>query len=171
MTKRAFLLLLGPALLAAQVSSERLLRAPQEPQNWLTYSGGYSSHRHSALGQITTANVKTLELQWVFQARSIQTLETSPLVVDGVMYVTHGPNEVAALDAKTGRIFWVYQYTSSADSKLCCGSVNRGLAILDHTLFMGTLDAHLIALDARNGRPIWNIGVADFNAGVSLTHA
>src|SRR5258708_5615983 len=166
-----FALFLIPGILIGQVSFERLLHAAQEPQNWLTYSGSPPSHRHSLLDQINIANVKNLELQWVFQAQSLQGFETSPLVVDGVMYLTHGPNDVAALDAKTGRIFWTYQYASSTESKLCCGAVNRGLAILGDTLFMGTLDAHLIALDARNGRPIWNTTVADFNSGISLTHA
>ncbi len=164
-------LLLAASLSAQEVTRERLLNAAKEPQNWLTYSGGYAGTRHTSLTQIGAANVKNLELQWVFQANSLQVLETSPVIVDGVMYITHGPNEVAALDARTGRVFWTYSYTSNADSKLCCGQVNRGLAILGHTLFMGTLDAHLIALDARDGHAVWNTQVADFNAGVSLTHA
>ena len=95
--------------------SDRLLHASDEPQNWLTYSGSYSSQRYSPLKQIDPANVKNLELKWVFQAQSLQKFETTPLVVDGIMYVTQSPNDVVALDAKTGRVFWIYHYAPSPD--------------------------------------------------------
>ena len=111
--------------------------AAKEPQNWLTYSGGYTSQRYSALDQITPRNVKKLEQKWVFQAESLQKFETTPLVVDGIMYLTQPPNDVVALDARTGRIFWIYQYRPAPDSKPCCGAVNRGLAILGDTLVHG----------------------------------
>jgi alcohol dehydrogenase (cytochrome c) len=163
--------LLTAAGVAAQTTYERLLKAADEPHNWLTYSGAYSSHRYSRLDQINPANVGNLELKWVFQAQSLEKFGATPLVVDGVMYVTQANNHVIALDAKTGRVFWIYQYPSSPDLKLCCGQVNRGLAILGDTLFMGTLDAHLIALDARTGQPIWKVAVADGKAGYSLTMA
>ncbi len=139
--------LLLPGALAAQVSSDRLLHSSGEPQNWLTYSGDYSSHRYSPLQQISPANVKDLELKWVFQAQSLEKFESTPLVVDGVMYVTQAPDDVVALDPKTGRAFWVYHYSPSADAKPCCGRVNRGVAMLGDTLFMATIDAHLIAID------------------------
>ena len=89
----------------AQVSYERLLHAAEEPQNWLTYNGSYNSIHHSALDSITPENVKQLEVDWVFQARSLEKFEAAPLVVDGVMYVTEAPNNVFALDARTGRVF------------------------------------------------------------------
>ena len=172
MIRRTFLLLaLASVGIHAQVTYERLLHAAREPQNWLTYSGSYSSQRYSALDQVTPANVKNLEMKWVFQADSIQKMEASPIVVDGVMYVTQAPNDVVALDAKTGRIFWTYQYRVSPDARLCCGQVNRGLAIHGDTLFMGTIDAHLVALDAKNGRVLWNIEVADPKLGYSITEA
>src|SRR5215217_1987173 len=98
-------LALGQFVLA-QVSSDRLLNAQKEPQNWLTYSGSYMSQRHSALTQVTTANVKDLELKWVFQARWLDYYQATPLVVDGTMYTTQG-NDVIALDAVTGKIFWM----------------------------------------------------------------
>ena len=154
-----------------QVSLDRLLHPEREPQNWLTYSGSYSSQRYSSLDQITPANARNLELKWVFQARSLEKLEATPLVVDGIMYLTDPPNKVVALDAKTGAAFWVYDYRPSPDARLCCGSVNRGLAILGDTLFMGTIDAHLIAIDAKNGKPIWNTAVADPKLGYAITHA
>jgi alcohol dehydrogenase (cytochrome c) len=171
MLRLLFLLSLMGRVMPAQVSFERLLGASGDPQNWLTYSGNYSSHRHSRLAQITTRNVNQLELKWVFQAQSLQTFESSPLVVDGVMYLTQPPDDVVALDARTGRIFWVYPYNAAPDSRLCCGAVNRGLAILGDTLFMGTIDAHLVAIDTRSGKPIWNIAVAGYDQGYSLTHA
>jgi alcohol dehydrogenase (cytochrome c) len=172
MTRRfLFSILLIAGSLRAQVTLERLLHPEKEPQNWLTYSGNYNAQRYSALDQITRDNAKNLEMQWVFQARSLEKFEATPLVVDGIMYVTEPVNNVVALDAKTGAIFWVYEYHPSADARPCCGAVNRGVAILGDTLFMGTVDARLIAIDAKGGRPIWNIQVGDPKLGYSLTHA
>ena len=155
----------------AQVTSERLLNASKEPQNWLTYSGSYMSQRHSPLTQLTPANVKNLEQKWVFQAESLQKFEATPLVVDGIMYVTQPTNDVVALDAKTGRIFWIYRYAISPNARPCCGAINRGLAVLGDTLFMATVDAHLVAIDAKSGKPLWNTTVADAEAGYAMTLA
>jgi alcohol dehydrogenase (cytochrome c) len=171
MNARLLLPVFVAASLPAQVSFDRILRAGQEPQNWLTYSGTVKSQRYSTLTQITPANVKNLEMQWAFQARSLEKFEATPLVVDGVMYTVQAPNDVVALDAVTGKVFWVYSYTPSPDARPCCGRVNRGLAILGDTLYMGTIDAHLVAIDARNGKPLWNIQVARPEAGYALTHA
>jgi alcohol dehydrogenase (cytochrome c) len=172
MRRRAlFLLSLYPGILVAQVSYERLTLAAGEPQNWLMYSGTYMSQRYSALDQIAPGNVRTLEQKWVFQAESLQKFETTPLVLDGIMYLTQPPNDVVALDARTGRIFWIYQHKPAPESKPCCGAVNRGLAILGDTLFMATIDARLIAIDARNGKPLWNTKVADHDAGYAMTLA
>src|SRR3989449_7188694 len=159
------------AVLREQVSNERLLRAADEPHNWLTYSGTYMSQRYSTLKQIDLTNAKNLEQKWVFQAESLEKFETTPLVVDGIMYITQAPSDALALDAKTGRVFWIYRYFPAPDVKPCCGSVNRGLAILGDTLFLATLDAHLVALDAKTGRPLWNIKVANANAGYAMTLA
>ena len=153
------------------VSFDRIVGADKEPQNWLTYSGGMSSHRHSSLKQITTENAKNLELQWVYQARSLEKFEATALVVDGVLYTVQAPNDVIAMDAVTGRVFWTYSYNPDPDARPCCGRINRGLAILGDTLFMGAIDAHLIALDARNGKPLWNTTVAKAASGYALTHA
>jgi len=168
---RALLVCLIPGLLSAQVSYDRLMRAEKEPQNWLTHSGSYTSQRFSALGQITPQNVKTLEQKWVFQAESLQKFETTPLVIDGILYLTQPPNDVVALDARTGRVFWIYQYKPAPDSRPCCGAVNRGLAVLGDTLFMATVDARLVAIDAKNGKPLWITKVADHAAGYAMTLA
>jgi alcohol dehydrogenase (cytochrome c) len=157
--------------LAAQVTEERLVRANGEPQNWLTYSGAYHGQRHSLLRQIDPANVKNLEMKWLLQAQVSGSWEASPLVVDGTMYLSQRPNDVLAIDAKTGRIFWIYKYAGSTDYEVCCGANNRGLAIQNDTLFMGTLDAHLVAIDARNGRVRWNVTVAESAKRYSITVA
>ena len=155
----------------AQVTPDRLLRAAEEPQNWLTYSGTYASQRHSLLGELTPANVKNLELKWVLPNQVYGAWQATPLVVDGIMYLTQRPNDVLAVDAKTGRVFWQYRYTESPDARVCCGANNRGLAILGSTLFMGTLDGHLVAIDTAGGRPVWNVAVGNPALGYSLTMA
>jgi alcohol dehydrogenase (cytochrome c) len=174
-TRRTLFLLLlalaAPFSLRAQVTSDRLLHAPDEPQNWLTYSGSYMSQRYSQLKQVDTSNVKNLELKWVFQAQSLQKFETTPLVVDGIMYLTQSPNDIVALDAKTGRAFWVYHYAVSPAARPCCGIVNRGLAILGDSLFMATVDAHLVAIDIKNGHALWNEKVAEAKSGYAMTMA
>src|SRR5882762_11925219 len=154
-----------------QVTPERLAVAPSEPQNWLTYSGNYSSTRYSPLNQITPANVKNLKLQWVYQSPVAGNWQTTPLVVDGTMYITQRLNDVVALDAATGRAFWIYRHTPAQDRVVCCGANNRGLGILGDTLFMGTLDAQLIAIDRKTGRAIWKTEVASTKSGYSITHA
>ena len=174
MTRLAWSLLLAsclPAQVTSGVTFDRLLQAQKEPQNWLTYSGTYSGQRYSLLNQITPANAKDLELQWVFQANSVQKFEATPLVVDGVMYLTQSPSDVIALDPKSGHVFWIYQHHTPPDVLFCCGQVNRGVAMLGNTLFVGTLDARLVALDSRSGRPLWNVAVADYKAGYGITHA
>jgi len=160
------------------VPFDRIMHAAQEPQNWLTYSGTLDGHRHSLLTQITPDNVTNLGLAWLWQAQPNDRFVATPLVVDGVMYTVEAPNTVIALDAATGRVFWKYTYTASVPGIVCCGRVNRGLGILDDTLFMGTLDAHLVAIDAYTGKPRWNTSVADpkdpaCNTGVcyAIVHA
>jgi alcohol dehydrogenase (cytochrome c) len=152
------------------VTSERILHAVEEPQNWLTYSGTYRSERHTLLKQITPANASKLELQWVFQTNSTDKFEATPLVVDGVMYTVSPPNDIVALDAATGRVFWVYHHRPSAQRN-CCGNNNRGLAILGNTLFMGTVDAFLVAVNAATGMEEWKVKVDRADAGYSIMHA
>src|ERR1700728_3700663 len=113
-----------------QVTFDRILGADKEPQNWLTYSGSLMSQRYSTLSQITPDNVKNMELQWVFQAHSLEKFEATPLVVDGILYTVQAPNDAVAIDAVTGRVFWIYEYAPSPEARVCCGRVNRGLAML-----------------------------------------
>jgi alcohol dehydrogenase (cytochrome c) len=156
-------------VLHAQVTYDRILKAASEPHNWLTYGGTYTSQRYSPLTQITQGNVAQLEQKWMLQDQVFGAWQSNPLVVDGVMYLTERPNDVMAVDAKTGRMYWLYRYTPSPDAKVCCGANNRGVAILGDTLYMGTLDAHLVAIDAKSGKPLWNNAVADVKFAYSIT--
>src|SRR6185437_14888293 len=120
-SRLGWLLALSISLLYGQVSFDRIVSANKEPQNWLTYSGTVLSQRHSLLTQITPANVRNLQLQWIFQAQSLEKFEATPLVVDGVLYTVQAPNDVVAIDAETGRVFWVSPYTPSPEARTCCG--------------------------------------------------
>jgi alcohol dehydrogenase (cytochrome c) len=172
----ARLLLLSAALfpaaqVSAQVTSQRLEHSAAEAQNWMLYGGTYANQRYSTLHQITQQNVKQLEQKWVVQNQVPGSWESNPLVVDGIMYVTQRPNDVMAIDARTGRLFWIYHWTPDPAARVCCGSNNRGVAILGGTVYMGTLDAHLIAIDAKTGKSLWNTVVADVNSAYSITMA
>src|SRR5579883_1096896 len=114
----------------SQVTFQRVLASSAEPQNWLTYSGNYAGWRYSALDQINIGNAARLSLQWVFQVADLGQFETSPLVVDGILYGTGQNDRAFALDAQTGRPIWRYQRNLPAMLETCCGRVNRGFAIL-----------------------------------------
>jgi alcohol dehydrogenase (cytochrome c) len=163
--------LLTATISVGQVSYDRLRGAANEPQNWLTYSGTYAGWRYSTLKQITTNNASHLSLQWAFQVGDIGQLETTPLVVDGVLYGTGQNNRAFAIDARTGRAIWRYQRNLPDKLQVCCGMVNRGMAILGNKLFMATLDAHLIALDTKTGNLIWDVPVADYHQAYAMTLA
>jgi alcohol dehydrogenase (cytochrome c) len=155
----------------AQVTFDRLLNARNEPQNWLTYSGDYFGRRFSPLDQINVSNAHSLVAKWVYQTSATGKFETTPLVVDGILYATGQEDRAFALDARTGRPIWMYQHRLPADIRPCCGLVNRGLAILDNRVFFGTIDAHVIALDAKTGNVAWDIVAADYQKGYSFTVA
>jgi alcohol dehydrogenase (cytochrome c) len=163
-----------PALLSlplvAQVPYQRIVDAGREPGNWLTYSGNYQGHRYSPLTQITPANVAGMRVKWAYQFSERRT-EVSPIVVDGVMYVS-GPNHAAALDTRTGRELWTWKRPIPADyQNIGFGRVNRGVAVLDGHVFVATLDCYLVALDARSGQERWSTKVDDYKLGHSMTLA
>jgi len=153
------------------VTWERLVAAESEPHNWLSYSGTHSSQRFSKLDVIDRYNVNQLEMKWAYQIPVIDRAETVPLVVDGIMFITEAPSNVVAVDARTGREYWRFDYQIPDDIRICCGRNNRGVALLGETLFMSTLDAHLVAIDARTGNLLWDVTVADYKAGYSKTAA
>jgi alcohol dehydrogenase (cytochrome c) len=170
--KKLWLVLIACALtLQAQVSLDDIRNDVETPGDWLSYSGGYEGWRHSRLSQITPANVGDLRVKWVFQRQITNKFETTPLVHDGVMYLTVPPNEAFALDAETGRGLWHYVRDLPPKIIACCGEVNRGLAILGDKLFMATLDAHVIALDRKTGRVLWDSEMIDYTLSYSGTHA
>lgn len=173
-------LLLGSSLLGSsffavnafgQVTFERLLNSSKEPQNWLTYSGDYAGHRFSALREVNTANASSLVVKWVYQTGATGKFETTPLVVDGVLYATGQDDRAFALDARTGRPIWLYQRQLPSDIRPCCGRVNRGLAILGDKVFLGLLDAHVVALDTKTGNVVWDVAPVDYTKGYSFTLA
>ncbi len=152
------------------VSFQRIRNAREEPQNWLTYWGDYQGTHYCRLKSITTANVKSLGSQWSFQFAGTN-VENTPIVVDGIMFVTGALNNAAALDARTGRPIWRYSRRLPNVHAQCTVMTNRGFAILGDRLYMATLDAHLVALDAKTGSVIWDTTVADYNQGFSITLA
>ena len=153
------------------VSSDRLLNAESEPQNWLMYSGNYKAQRYSALNQLARRNVAELEIAWVHQLSVLDRAETTPLVVDGVMFITESPSTVIAVDAETGRPYWRYEHQLPEEIIICCGRNNRGVAVQGDTVIMSTLDAHLVALDAKTGSVRWETEVQEGTAGYSKTGA
>src|SRR4051812_32317060 len=160
----------GPAF--AQVPYERIVKAESEPANWLTYAGSYKSQRYTQLDQINKQNVSQLKPAWVYQLRAAGVFESSPIVVDGVMYLTEPPSTVTALDVRTGRPLWTWAPSIPRDV-IIIGSppVNRGVAILGSTIYVGTVHGHLVALDASNGSVRWDVVVEDNKQGYYLTLA
>jgi alcohol dehydrogenase (cytochrome c) len=162
--------LLVSASLTAQVAPDRLLHADREPQNWLTYSGSYAGHRYSPLGQITRSNVKNLQLKWSYHplysknSNSQNKMENTPLVVDGIIY-TGTALEAVALDAVTGRQYWKLSRPLDPKAYYNAYEVNKGFAIAGDTLFWATVDCHLLAIDVKSGRTIWDKVLADYKKG------
>lgn len=168
----SLLLLLCGSVLHAEVSFERLSEPEKEPGNWLHYSGNYQSHRFSQLDQINRSNAGDLVVQWVYQVRQRGIVETTPLFVDGILYLTEPTGAVVALDGATGKVLWRWSRPAPEEAKhIGFPRVNRGVAILDNTLFLGTLDARLVALDANSGDERWDVEVADNDLGHALTAA
>jgi PQQ-dependent dehydrogenase (methanol/ethanol family) len=153
------------------ITQARLNKADTDRQNWLHVNGGYAQTRYYPGTQINTGNVSRLRPAFVFQTAVMESMETAPLVVDGVMFLTTSYNHVYAIDAVTGEEFWHYQHQMGPITVYCCGPNNRGVAALDGLLYMGTLDAKLVALDAKTGKKVWETEIADPEKGYSETMA
>ncbi len=170
-------LLLGLGLACAaqddiSVTYDEILHAASHPSEWLTYGGNYSSQRFSELKQINKQNVNTLKLRWVYQLRRTGIFESSPIVVDGVMYLTEPPTTVTALDVRTGRPIW--RWTADLPKNLLTIGLfptNRGVAVLGDTVYVATIDAHLVALDAKTGAMRWSVEIGDNKKAVAITQA
>src|ERR1700720_1795872 len=161
----------------APITSRDLLEGLKNPTRWLTFSGDYTGQRHSPLKQLTPQNVAGLVPQWIFQTDIPGMLgrgiENTPLVVDGVLYVTGNNNQAWAIDGRTGIPLWNYRrrLPPNFSASVCCGPVNRGFGILGDRLYMGTLDAHLVALDRKTGAVIWDVAVEEPRNGYAITLA
>jgi alcohol dehydrogenase (cytochrome c) len=165
------------AFASAQTSYEQLLADEQNGDDWLSYSGGYKSERFSPLGQINPANVSQLKVMWAYQMQAAGIAgaglqETTPLVANGIMYLTEAPSSVTALDARTGNLLWHWKPDISEEVlNIGFPRINRGVALLDDSVFVATLEARLFALDAISGAVRWEATVADNSVGFSLTLA
>lgn len=161
------------------VTYERIRDSQSEPENWLTYYGAYNGQRYSKLDQINTENVKRLLPAWVFQAgssgiiagASTYSFEATPIVVDGIIFLSGWDGWVWALDGKTGKEIWRYKHAVPFDVSLCCGNVNRGVAVAQGKVFFVTANAHVLALDATTGNRVWDKTYGDVRAGESATVA
>ena len=153
------------------VTQAQLNNAGKQTVDWLHTNGDYAQTRFYGGKQINAGNVKKLRPEFMFQTEVRESMETAPIVVDGVMYMTTSFNHVYALDAVTGREFWHYKHKMGAITTFCCGPNNRGVAIEGGKLFMGTLDAKMVALDAKTGKLLWETEIADPEKGYSETMA
>src|SRR5277367_4369235 len=151
-------------LAAQNVDSAMLLHPPAD--SWPGFHGDYSGRRHSNLTQITPANVHDLSLAWAFQTGQIASIKATPILVDGILYFTV-PDNVWAIDARSAHMLWHYQYPPNKGDHIG----QRGVAIYKDTVFFQSPDAHLIALDAKNGHVRWKVEVADVEKGYWTTHA
>jgi glucose dehydrogenase len=145
---------------AGIIDDNRLLKAQADLNNWLSHGRDYGNQRFSPLTQINKSNVKSLTPRWTFKSGVSSTFQTTPIVADGVMYLSLPFNHVVALDAKTGKELWRYQHKRRTE-KMCCGPANRGVAVAYGKLFIGTVDARLIALDQNSGKPVWDISLVE----------
>jgi glucose dehydrogenase len=155
----------------APVSQAMLDGAGANAAAWLHSNGSYEQTRFYPGSQINAGNVAKLKPAFVFQTGVLESMETAPIVVNGVMFLTTSFNHVYAIDAKTGEEFWHYKHKMGPITTYCCGPNNRGVAIEGDRLFMGTLDAKLVALDAKTGNVLWNVEIADPEKGYSETMA
>ena len=155
----------------ASVSQEQLSGAAGDENNFLHTNGNYEQTRYYPGKQINTSNVGKLRPAWIFQTEVKESLETTPIVVGEVMYVTTSFNHVYAINAKTGETYWHYKHKMGPVTTYCCGPNNRGVAIYGDKVFMGTLDSKLVALDAKTGSLIWQTDIAEPELGYSETMA
>ncbi len=153
------------------VTQSMLSRAAGDGNNFLHTNGNYAQTRYYPASQINTGNVRSLRPAWIFQTDIVDSMETSPIVVNGVMYITTAFNEVYALDARTGAQIWHHKHSMGPVTTYCCGPNNRGVAVAGDKVFMGTLDAKLVALDAKTGKQLWETQIADAELGYSETMA
>ena len=153
------------------VTQDMMDRAAGDGNNFLHTNGNYDQTRYYPARQINVGNVHKLRPAWIFQTEIVESLETTPIVVNGIMYVTTSFSHVYALNAETGAEIWHYAHKMGPITVFCCGPNNRGVAAYGDKVYLGTLDAKLVALDARTGRQVWEQQIADPELGYSETMA
>ena len=151
------------------VSNDDLLAGASDTEKWLLYGGDYANTRHSPIDDINTDNVAGLQVAWAFPTGTVQQFEVSPTVYDGIMYVSSSNNRLFALNAATGELHWRYDHPLPDDLRLCCGIVNRGVAITGDTVIMATLDAEMVAFNRLTGEVLWETTLAPYADGFSAT--
>ena len=151
------------------VGNDELLAGTADAEKWLLYGGDYGNYRHSPVDDINTENVAGLQVAWAFPTGTMEQFEVSPTVYDGIMYVSSSNNRLFALNAATGELYWRYDHPLPSDLRLCCGIVNRGVAISGDTVLMATLDADLVALNRLTGEVLWETTMASHADGFSAT--
>ena len=156
---------------ATPVTQEQLNAAAGDENNFLHTNGNYDQTRYYPGKQINTSNVGKLHPAWIFQTEVKESQETTPIVVNGVMYVTTSFDHVYALNAKTGEEYWHYTHAMGPITTYCCGPNNRGVAVYDDKVYLATLDSKLVALDAKTGSIVWQTQIADPTLGYSETMA
>ena len=164
------------AVRAADSEIDRLLQSPVG-KDWVTNGGNLTNQRYSTMKQIDTSNVKQLKGAWMTRLKGSglggkYSFEATPLVKDGIMYISTGNDDVFALDAKTGQILWEHwSGIGQTISTVCCGWLNRGLAMGEGMLFIGQMDANVVALDIKTGKEVWRTPVEDWHNGYGITNA
>jgi PQQ-dependent dehydrogenase (methanol/ethanol family) len=161
----------SPVPKAVSVPQSKLDAADGDTSNFLHSNMNYAQTRYYPAAQINSGNVAKLRPVFTFQTEVLESMETAPIVVDGIMYITTSYNHIYALDAVTGKEFWHYKHKQGAVTTYCCGPNNRGVAILGDRVYMGTLDAKMVALDAKTGKVLWSTQIADPEEGYSETMA
>ncbi len=150
---------------------QSLLEAAPTRESWLHYGGNYGSWRHSPITELTPESASRLRLAWIAQTGVSGQLESSPVVYDGVLYLTSSMNRLLAYDASNGSLLWRYDHQNPSDLRICCGPVNRGVGISGDVVVMGTLDARLLAFNRKSGELLWNTEVEPYASGFSITSA
>src|SRR5271155_995474 len=163
----------GAALSGAPVNGARIANADAEPGNWLTYGRTYSEQRYSPLAKINDKNASQLGLAWFADLDTNRAQEATPLVVDGVMYVSTAWSLVKAYDARGGKLLWAYdpQVHRELGVNACCDVGNRGVAVWNHKVYVGAYDGRLVALEAATGKPVWSTITADASKAYTITQA
>ncbi len=156
-----------------QVNTERLISADATPEDWLSYGKNYNEDRFSPLDQITKSNIDSLGLAWSINLGTKRGIEATPIVVDGIMYVTGPWSIVYAIDARKGELLWTYdpEVPKGYGEKACCDVVNRGVALYQGLVYVGTLDGRLVAINAATGEKTWEVLTVDQGKAFTITGA